>query len=61
MESREAVLEALAQGKKLTSTVTGLQYIYIDGKLHARHGEKNDWNSSALCFDNPPSWLNLRD
>jgi hypothetical protein len=61
MESREAVLKALTAGKKLTSTVTGLQYIYIDGKLHARHGEKNDWNESALCFDNPPSWLNLRD
>ncbi|HEX5624166.1 MAG TPA: hypothetical protein VFX57_06990 [Sulfuricurvum sp.] len=61
MESREAVLDALAQGKKLTSTVTGLQYILIEGKLHTRHGEKNDWNLSALCFDNPPSWLNLRD
>lgn len=61
MESREAVLNALAQGKKLTSNVTGLQYHLVDGKLHARHGEKSDWHESELCFDNPPSWLNLRD
>lgn len=61
MENREAVLDALAQGKKLTSSVTGLQYMYINGKLHSRHGEKNEWNESQLHFDNPPSWLNLRD
>lgn len=61
MESREAVLEALKNGKKLTSNVTGLQYNMIDGKLHARHGEKSDWHLSELSFDNPPSWLNLRD
>lgn len=40
MESREKVLEALSEGKKLTSTVTGLQYKYIDGKLHSRNGKK---------------------
>jgi hypothetical protein len=61
MENREAVLDALAKGKKLTSVVTGLQYIHINGKLHTRHGEKTDWNPSELCFENPPSWLNLRD
>lgn len=61
MESREAVLQALEEGKKLTSNVTGLQYTLIDGKLHARHGERNDWHPSGLYFDNPPSWLNLRD
>ena len=61
MESREAVTEALNEGKKLTSNVTGLQYTMINGKLHARHGERNDWNPSDLGFENPPSWLNLRD
>ncbi len=61
MESRDAVLQALKEGKKLTSNVTGLQYTLISGKLHARSGEKTDWHESELCFDNPPSWLNLRD
>lgn len=61
MESRDAVFEALNKGKKLTSNVTGLQYTLIEGKLHARHGEKTDWHESELCFDNPPSWLNLRE
>jgi len=61
MESREAVFEALKKGKKLTSNVTGLQYTLIEGQLHARHGEKTDWHPSELCFDNPPSWLNLRE
>ncbi len=61
MESKEAVLRALKEGKKLTSTVTGLQYIMIEGKLHSRHSERNDWNLSGLDFQNPPSWLSLRD
>lgn len=61
MESKDAVLQALKEGKKLTSSVTGLQYTLIGGKLHARSGEKTDWHESELCFDNPPSWLNLRD
>ena len=61
MESKEAVLSALKEGKKLTSNITGLQYILIGGKLHARSGEKTDWHESELRFDNPPSWLNLRD
>lgn len=61
MESKEAVLTALKEGKKLTSNVTGIQYILIDGSLHARHSDKNEWHPSELYFDNPPSWLNLRD
>jgi len=61
MESKDAVLQALKEGKKLTSSVTGLQYTLIAGKLHARSGEKTDWHESELRFDNPPSWLNLRD
>lgn len=61
MESKEAVLNALKEGKKLTSTITGLQYALIGGQLHARSGEKTDWHESELRFDNPPSWLNLRD
>lgn len=61
MESKDAVLQALKEGKKLTSNITGLQYTLIGGKLHARSGEKTDWHESELCFDNPPSWLNLRD
>ncbi len=60
MESKEAVLSALKEGKKLTSTITGLQYTLIGGQLHARNGEKTDWHESELRFDNPPSWLNLR-
>lgn len=61
MESREAVFKALEEGKKLTSNITGLQYMLIDSKLHARHGERNDWKPSELTFENPVSWLNLRD
>lgn len=61
MESREAVLNALKEGKKLTSSVTGLQYTLIGGQLHTRSGDKTDWRLSELRFDNPPSWLNLRD
>lgn len=60
MESKEAVLSALKEGKQLTSNITGLQYTIIGGKLHARSGEKSDWHESELRFDNPPSWLNLR-
>lgn len=60
MESKEAVLSALQEGKKLTSTITGLQYTLIGGQLHARSSEKTDWHESELRFDNPPSWLNLR-
>ncbi len=61
MESREAVLNALQEGKKLTSSVTELQYMLIEGKLHSRRGERSDWQLSGLDFDNPVSWLNLRD
>ena len=60
MKSREAVFKALEEGQKLTSSITGLQYMLIDGKLYSRHGERNDWNESNLGFDNPPSWLNLQ-
>ena len=54
MESREAVFEALEAGKKLTSNVTGIQYMLIEGKLFSRHSERSDWNPSELTFDNPP-------
>lgn len=60
MKSREAVLEALKEGKNLISSITGLQYTLIKGILHTRHSEKNDWNESNLNFYNPPSWLNLK-
>ncbi len=60
MKSREAVLEALNEGKNLISSITGLQYTLINGILHTRHGEKSDWSQSDLNFYNPPSWLNLR-
>lgn len=61
MESREAVFTALQEGKKLTSVVTELQYMLIDGKLHSRRGERNEWQPSGLDFGNPSSWLNLKD
>ena len=60
MKSKEAVLEALNEGKNLISSITGLQYTLINAKLHTRHSEKSDWNESNLHFYNPPSWLNLK-
>ncbi len=60
MKSREAVFEALQEGLKLSSTITGLQYMMIDGKLHSRHSERSNWDESNLNFDSPPSWLNLQ-
>ena len=61
MESRDAVMDALKKGKLLTSNVTGMQYTLISDKLHFRYSEKAQWKESNLQFDNPPSWLNLRD
>jgi len=61
MESKDAVLQALKKGKLLSSIVTGMQYQLINGKLHSRHSEKTDWQESGLQFDNPPSWLNLKE
>jgi len=60
MKSREAVLEALNEGKDLISSITGLQYTLINNTLHTRHSERSDWNQSELSFYNPPSWLNLK-
>jgi len=60
MKSREAVLEALHEGKYLISSITGLQYTLINNVLHARNSERAAWNESELGFDHPPSWLNLR-
>ena len=60
MKSKEAVLEALQEGKNLISGITGLQYTLINNILHSRHSERSDWNQSELCFYNPPSWLNLK-
>lgn len=60
MKSREAVLEALHEGKNLISSITGLQYTLIDNILHARNSERAIWKESELGFDHPPSWLNLK-
>ena len=59
MKSREAVLEALHEGKDLISRITGLQYTLINNILHARSSERAPWNESELGFEHPPSWLNL--
>lgn len=60
MKSKEAVFEALKEGKNLISCITGIQYSLIKGILHTRHSERNDWEESELNFYNPPSWLNLK-
>ncbi len=60
MKSKEAVFEALKEGKNLISSITGIQYSLIKGILHTRHSERNDWEQSELNFYNPPSWLNLK-
>ena len=60
MKSKEAVLEALNEGKHLMSSITGIEYTLINAKLHTRHTVKDDWNESQLSFYNPPSWLNLK-
>ena len=60
MQSKEAVFEALKEGKNLISSITGFQYTLIKGVLHTRHSERSDWNQSELNFYNPPSWLNLK-
>ena len=60
MKSKEAVLEALKEGKNLISCITGIQYTLIKGILHTRHSERNDWEQSEVNFYNPPSWLNLK-
>ena len=59
MKSKEAVLEALKEGKNLISCITGIQYTMIKGILHTRHSERSGWEQSELNFYNPPSWLNL--
>lgn len=60
MKSKEAVLEALKEGKNLISRITGLQYTLIDNILYTRHIESKEWKQSELAFHNPPSWLNLK-
>ena len=59
MQSKEAVFEALKEGKNLISSTTGIQYTLIKGILHTRHSERSSWEQSELNFYNPPSWLNL--
>jgi len=59
MQSKDEVLNALQEGKKLYSNVTGFHYQNINGKLHSKHSEKSEWKESELLFDFPPSWLNL--
>ncbi|UFS61824.1 hypothetical protein LOH54_09160 [Sulfurimonas sp. HSL-3221] len=61
MDSREAVLKALKEGKQLTSVITGIRYKLIDGHIYARNSESEIWMESGLTFLNPASWLNLRD
>jgi hypothetical protein len=61
MESREAALKALKEGKELTSTVTGIKYKLINGQLFSRNYERTEWLESGLTFLNPASWLNLKD
>ncbi|MGB5505377.1 MAG: hypothetical protein WBM70_01685 [Sulfurovum sp.] len=60
MKSKEAVFEALHEGKNLISSITGLQYSLINNILHTRNSERGDSNQSELNFYHPPSWLNLR-
>ena len=60
MKNREAVFKALEEGSKLSSSITGFQYMLINGKLHSRHSERKEWSESNLGFDSPPSWLNLQ-
>ncbi|MFT7880412.1 MAG: hypothetical protein ABXS91_08470 [Sulfurimonas sp.] len=60
MKSKEAVFEALKEGKNLISGITGLQYTLINNILHSRNSEGGDWRQSELGFHNPPSWLNLK-
>lgn len=60
MESREAALRALDEGKELNSSVTGIRYKLINGLLHSRDSEHKEWTRSGLMFFNPPSWLNLQ-
>ena len=50
MKSKEAVFEALKEGKNLISCITGLQYTLIKGILHTRHSERSDWEQSELNF-----------
>lgn len=59
MDNKEATLKALDEGKELTSTVTGIKYKLINGLLHSKNSESNEWKTSELIFMNPPSWLNL--
>lgn len=61
MESREIVIKALQDGKTLVSNVTGLYYILKEGRLYMREREQQEWNPSGLTFENPQSWLNLRE
>ena len=60
MKSREAVFEALKEGKNLISSITGLQYTLINNILYFRSSDGGEWNQSELGFHNPPSWLNLK-
>ena len=60
MKSKEAVFEALKEGKNLISCITGLQYTLIKGVFHTRHSERSDWEQSELNFYYKPSWLNLK-
>jgi hypothetical protein len=60
MDSREAALKALKEGKELYSTVTGIKYKLVNGQLFSRNCERAEWSESGLTFLNPASWLNLK-
>jgi hypothetical protein len=59
MQSKEAVIKALDEGKELTSSITGIKYKLIKGELYAKSSERSEWTPSLLCFYNPGSWVNL--
>jgi len=61
MESREATLKALENGKELTSKITGIKYKQVGGLLYSKNSERSEWTLSGLTFFNPGSWQNLQD
>ncbi|UFS61879.1 hypothetical protein LOH54_09450 [Sulfurimonas sp. HSL-3221] len=59
MQSKEAALKALDDGKELTSAVTGIKYKQMDGALYSKSSERSEWIVCGLMFYTPGSWLNL--
>ena len=42
MESREATLKALENGKELTSKITGIKYKQVGGLLYSKNSERSE-------------------